>query len=93
MPLVALENTKSTEAASAGQCWTLWGVCRNMGGGHRQGRVGYLGAYRPSKWKEEQSHVVVRLRSERQGELLPRFSVVLATTARPLGSFTRRSRP
>ena len=49
--------------------------------------------HRPSKWKEEQSYVVVRLRSGRQGELLPRFSVILANRDDlPLAEVVRRHR-
>ena len=49
--------------------------------------------HRPSKWKEEQSYVVVRLRPERQGELLPRMAVILANRDDlPLDEVVRRHR-
>ena len=34
--------------------------------------------HRPAKWKDEQSHAVVRGTAERQGELMPRHAVILA---------------
>ena len=49
--------------------------------------------YRPAKWKDEQSYVVVRRAAERQGELLPRFTVVLANRDDlPLAEVVRRHR-
>ena len=49
--------------------------------------------YRPAKWKDEQSYVVVRRAVERQGELLPRFTVLLANRDDlPLAEVVRRHR-
>ena len=49
--------------------------------------------YRPAKWKDEQSYVVVRRAVERQGELLPRFTVILANRDDlPLAEVVRRHR-
>ena len=46
----------------------------DIGMGESATRVGY----RPAKWKDEQSYVVVHRAVERQDELLPRFTVILA---------------
>ena len=49
--------------------------------------------HRPAKWKEEQSHVVVRMPPTRQGELLPRMAVILANRDDlPLAEVVRRHR-
>ena len=49
--------------------------------------------YRPAKWKDEQSYVVVRRAVERQGELRPRFTVILANRDHlPLAEVVRRHR-
>ena len=49
--------------------------------------------YRPAKWRDEQSYVVVRRAVERQGELLPRFTVILANRDDlPLAEVVRRHR-
>ena len=49
--------------------------------------------HKPKSWKEEQSYAVVRLRSARQGELLPRFAVILANRDDlPLAEVVRRHR-
>ena len=49
--------------------------------------------HRPSQWKEKQSHVAVRLRSERQGELLSCYSAILANRDDlPLAEVVRRCR-
>ena len=49
--------------------------------------------YRPAKWKDEQSYVVVRGTARRQGELFPRFAVILANRDDlPLAEVVRRHR-
>ena len=49
--------------------------------------------YRPAKWKDEQSHAVVRGTAERQGELIPRHAVILANRGDlPLAEVVRRHR-
>ena len=49
--------------------------------------------HRPAKWKDEQSHAVVRGTAERQGELMPRHAVILANRDDlPLAEVVRRHR-
>ncbi len=48
---------------------------------------------RPAKWKAEQSYAVVRGTAERQGELIPRYAVILANRGDlPLAEVVRRHR-
>ncbi|MCZ0943860.1 MAG: transposase [Gammaproteobacteria bacterium] len=49
--------------------------------------------HRPARWRDEQSYVVVRGTVERQGELFPRLSVILASRDDlPLAEVVRRHR-
>ena len=49
--------------------------------------------YRPAKWKDEQSHAVVRGTAERQGEPVPRYAMILANRDDlPLAEVVRRHR-
>ena len=49
--------------------------------------------HRPAKWKDEQSHAVVRGTAERQGEPVPRYAMILANRDDlPLAEVVRRHR-